>query len=382
MRELNPQMLKENLEKRMTDDLADCRVGGAALVVRQHGKKIYEGFFGEEKLGSGCAPDHDTIYRLASMTKPITAVAAMILVDRGSISVDDPIKKFLPDYSKLYVGRLDENGNVIPDSLSPDVKIIHLLTHTSGIGTGEIGDKQTCKMTSSDRCTLADAVNYYSSLCIAFEPMTHELYSPVAGLDIMARIIEIVSGKTFDKFLDDEIFSKLGMKNTTFAPSDAQWKKMIYMHNRSDGKNVEIKMPDGCIFGDFPCTYFCGGAGLASTIDDYGIFAEMLLGGGEYNGVRIISQRSLQELSSPHVPVEIQPYGIRWGYGVRVIDCDEYRRLPKTAYGWSGAYGTHFWIDPVNEVTAIYMKNCAYDGGAGSQTGAMFEEDVAASFED
>lgn len=382
MKELNRQKLAENIEKRLYEDVSSCRVGGTAIVVKQHGETVYEGFFGESKLGGGVSPSKDTLFRLASMTKPITGAAAMILMDRGLISVDDNVDKYLPEFSEMSIADLDNNKNVINvRPANKKIKIFNLLTHTSGIGSDNLGNVQIERMTKGDKANLKNVTEYFSKEPLAFEPESREAYSPTAALDVMARIVELVSDMPYDEFLEKEIFSKLNMRNTTFHPTDEQWDRMIYMHNLADGKNDEVNM-GRYIFGDFPLTYFCGGAGLASTLEDYSIFAEMLRRKGEYNGIRILSEKVVKEMGTPQVSESIMPYGIRWSYGVRVIDCESYKWLPKGAFGWSGAYGTHFWVDPVNDITAVYLKNSFYDGGSGAVTASNFEQDVFNSLED
>ena len=169
------------------------------------------------------------------------------------------------------------------------------------------------------------------------------------------------------------------MKDTTFVPSEEQWARMIKMHDLVDGKAVEGFIPKGYVSRDIPCTNYLGGGGLVSTLGDYWNFAEMLLGGGVFKGRRVISEESVRALSSPQIPEELQPGVARWGLAMRVV-VGEHRR-PVGSYGWSGAYGTHFWVDPENKITAVYMKNSFYDGGSGAKTSAEFEKDVYASFE-
>jgi CubicO group peptidase (beta-lactamase class C family) len=135
------------------------------------------------------------------------------------------------------------------------------------------------------------------------------------------------------------------------------------------------------IFENIPVTQCCGGAGLASTLDDYVIFGEMLTHGGTYHGLRILSPESVKKMGSVQVTDAIMPPPQQWGLGVRVITADNYQ-MPKDCFGWSGAYGTHYWSDPANKITAIYMKNSGYDGGSGALTSFLYEQDVYASFEE
>ena len=232
-----------------------------------------------------------------------------------------------------------------------------------------------------EQSCLREAVEHYSRSALDFEPFSAQFYSAIFGFDVLARIVEIVSGMQYNDFIRENILEPLGMDDTTFTPTDEQRGRLIPMHDYVDGKAVAVDFPVGGMFEGLPLAYFMGGAGLAATMSDYSRFADMLLNYGEYNGKRIISRELVEAMGTPHVPHEIMPYSERWGLGVRVIVDDEYKRLPVGSYGWSGAYGTHFWVDPENKITAIYMKNSRFDGGSGAETAAHFEEDVTNSFE-
>jgi CubicO group peptidase (beta-lactamase class C family) len=315
------------------------------------------------------------------MTKPITATAALICVDRGLFSLDDRIEKYIPEYKDMEIGKLDENGELVSLGVSPTQPTIrHCLSHSSGIGTYPIGDKIFNTMGVKPGMTLESVVNYHANQYIAFEPGKREFYSPVVGLDVVARVIEIVTGKTFAEFVKEEITEPLGMIDTTFTPSDEQFERAVGMFTVNDGVNVDDYVDPGCVFGNFPTTYFCGGAGLISTAADYLKFCEMLLGDGKRGDVRILSEEAALMMRTPQLPPEVMPVHQIWGLGVRVITMECYARLPVGAFGWSGAFGTHFWIDPVNKIAGIYMKNSRLDGGSGCLTGAMLEDVVSRSF--
>ena len=380
MRKLDPRLLKQNIENTINSDIDSGRVGGVAVKVMQNGETIYRADFGYSDCDSKTPIAQDTIFRLASMTKPITAVAMLIQVNRGLVDLFDPVDRFLPDYAELDIGTLDENKQVVRLCRARNkVRIIHLLTHSSGIGCFELGDVQLSQMKPENMQSIETAVDYFSRAAIAFEPYTSQMYSPVAGFDVLARIIEITSGMPYGEFVKKEIFEPLGMTDTTCTPTDEQWQRVVCMHNYIDGKGVSADLGTKYVFGGFPLTYHCGGAGIASTVEDYSKFAGMLLSGGEYNGVRILPESLVRSMSIPHLPETIMPCSEIWGLGVRVIVGEN--TLPVGSYGWSGAYGTHFWIDPENKIVAIYMKNSHYDGGAGANTACRFETDVMNSFE-
>ena len=152
------------------------------------------------------------------------------------------------------------------------------------------------------------------------------------------------------------------------------------MHAKIDNENASFKMKEGCIFEDFPWTLYLGGAGLVSSLQDYCNFAKMLLNKGKTDKGQLISEKTFNSLCTPQVSEDIMPENERWGLGVRVITDESYPYLPKGTFGWSGAYGSHFWIDPINRIFAVYMKNSKYDGGGGNQSAVNFERAVYASF--
>lgn len=373
---INREILSANIEKRIKTDLEEHKVSGASVIVKQNGKTVYKNCFGTTMPGGDKPVTFDTIFRLASMTKPITAVAIMILVDRKMLSLDDAVGKYLPEFKEMFICNIDEEGRIInTEKAKKEVIILHLLTHTSGIGSGDIGNMQSAKMTEKDRETLESTVHYFSKQGLAFEPFTKEAYSPFAAFDILVAIVEKITGEDYNDFIKRNIFIPCMMRDTTFVPSQEQWNRLITMHNRENKKSCIGYTTDNCVFEKFPCKHYVGGAGLISTIEDYSNFAEMLLNYGCFEGHRIISKESVNLISKPHFPKYIQLGTESWGLGVRVIVGDD-NRLPVGSYGWSGAYGTHFWIDQVNKITAIYMKNSLYDGGAGAVTAYNFEKDV------
>jgi len=381
MKVLDPNLLKTNHENRIFADIKNGIISGSAALIRQNGKVVYKQCFGTTVPGGDIPVTEDTIFRLASMTKPITAAAALLLIARGQLKLHDPVENYLPSYSQMHLAALDADGNLTDAGpAQTKVTVFHLLTHTSGIGTIEAGAKQHSLMTEKDNRTLKNAVDYFSRQGLAFEPFSAQAYSGLAAFDVLARIIEVITGKDYNDFLAQEIFEPCGMKDTTFQPSDDQLKRMITMHNRVDNKSCIGQTFPNCIFCDVPSSHYLGGAGLVSTVTDYSNFAEMLLNKGSFNGRQILPADLIDMMATPHVPENLMPGHERWGLGVRVITSPDYKMLPVSTFGWSGAFGTHFWVDPVNRVTAVYLKNSNYDGGSEALTSKHFEADVHASF--
>ena len=372
MRHLDPTLLKNNIDSRAKDDITSGRVGGIALSVKQNGETVYKNFFGSASMTEEKPITDKTVFRIASMTKPITAVATLILMEKGLIGLHDPLEKYLPFFKDLPIVKL-ENGKLVNYGIAKGKPtVFNVLTHTSGIGGGEIGSIQCAAMSGEEKASLNRSVEFYARAGIQFEPFAEVLYSGTAAFDVLTAIIEKISDMNYEDFLKKNIFDPLGMIDTTFDPSAEQWARMIDMHDYDGKKGFLGHSFNGCVFEDFPTSHPLGGAGLVSTIEDYSKFAEMLLD----EGGNIITPDSVKLMSEPLVPYSIQKRDKRWGLAVKVVTDESYKLLPLGAYGWSGAYGTHFWVDPENKITAVYMKNSQFDGGGGAVTNENFERDV------
>ena len=373
MKKLNPDKLKSNIQKIAKYDIDENKVFGSSYLVSQCGKVVYRDNFGYTDEDAQIPVNDKTIYRLASMTKPITAIAILILCDRGLINLDDSVSKYFPEFADIHI--IDESGNDLgrPEN---EMKICHLLSHSSGFG-----GCSPLASSKEDKETIDSWVNYFLRRGLAFDPSTNQTYSATASFDLLVKIAMKITGENFETFLKREIFDPCDMKDTTFMPNDEQWSRMITMHNNVDGKSTKKDMMSGCVFGDFPATHMVGGAGLISTVYDYYKFTQMLLNCGKTPKGQIVSQEMFKNICTPWVDQSLmgdRPHA--WGLGVRVVTKPDYR-LPVGAYGWSGAYGAHFWIDPVNQITAVFMKNSVIDGGSGNNSANNFEQAVFDSLE-
>lgn len=361
--------LVKNIDEVAQYDILNKKIFGSAYFVYHKGNGI-ERCYGTTSPYSDTPVTNTTVFRLASMTKPITTVATMILVERGLISLEDTVDRFLPEFKNIKI--VDIEGNVSVPKKIPTVKTI--LTHSSGIGSYQ---EKMKNMTAQDKRTLDSSVGFYLNLGLDFEPDSIQKYSGVAAFDVLTKIVEIVSKTDFLEFLKKEIFEPCGMGDTTFIPSQEQWERMIEMHDRVNGENAVFKMPDNCVFSDVPCTHYLGGAGLASTMQDYCKFAKMLLDFGQAKNKRILKEETVRLISTPHFHKINNEF---WGLGMRVIGKNAHSCLPEGCFGWSGAYGSHFWIDPKNDIFAVFMKNSRVDGGAANESAKNFEKAVYSSF--
>ena len=371
MQQFDMGKLSENVDSIAQYDILNNKVFGSAYCVYCDGKTV-EKCYGTVSLNTNEPITNTSIFRLASMTKPITAVATLILSERGLLSLDDSVDKYLPAFRDIEI--IDAEGNTQTPKNMPTIR--NILSHTSGIVS--CPDKQS-RMSETDKKTLDNSIAFYVKSGLDFEPNTMQYYSGSSAFDVLTKIIQIVTRTDYQSFLQKEIFTPCGMNDTTFVPSLEQEKRIVAMHNKVNGENVVFEMPKGCVFEEYPCTHYLGGAGLVSTLQDYCNFAKMLLNQGKTETGRILDEKTFHQLCQPQVSQEVMPGNERWGLGVRVITEDTYPYLPKGAFGWSGAYGSHFWIDPVNKIFAVYMKNSKYDGGAGNESAVNFEKAVYSS---
>ena len=315
-----------------------------------------------------------TLFRLASMTKPITAVAALILVERGLIDLYDTVEKYLPEFSDIKIISPDSNGNfTVISEPSKKVRIINLLNHTSGIGTNP---EKMQLMTDNDRKSTDNFLSFLLKHGLDFEPETRQAYSGTGAFQVLVKIIEKVTKTDYQTFLKEEIFKPLDMNDTDFIPNETQWKEFISLHNQRNGENIEEVTEKNCIFRNFPCTHCLGGAGLFSNLEDYSKFAKFLLNDGKIGDKQLIKPETLRLMRTPQVSENIMGGNERWGLGVRVITSPDYGNLPVGTYGWSGAFGSHFWIDIENKIAAVFMKNSLFDGGSANESARNFEKAV------
>lgn len=379
MKFLNIQKLNRNISQTLLKELESNKIGGAEIIVNQNGEKIFHEVFGmknrDEKLTKGC------IYRIASMTKPITSVAVLKEVERGNIDLDDDVSNYLPEfeYSNFNIAKLVDGKEVIVGKNTKRLKVFHLLSHTSGMGADWIGEKALREMPAESKKSLDTVVEYYSKVPLMFEPYTWERYSITASFDVAAKIVEKVSGKKFDKYLFDNIFNPLSMTDTTFSPNENQWKRMVGIFNRDQNGNLVVENnAKSCVFEGIPTSCLCAGGGLASSAEDYSKFAQMLLNDGtDENNVRIIDEKLIKKMRNSVVDDSIMDQIHRWGLGVRVV-VNPKDILPIGTFGWSGAYKTHFWVDPENRISAILMQNSRI--AEDDETKINFEKDVMRSF--
>lgn len=372
MRGLDKAVLEEKINEIALYDEQNNNLFGASYFVYQNGNTVIKKHYGVTGKENKEKVSDNTLFRLASMTKPITAVAIMILEERGLLSLSDSVSRYIPEFKNIHI-KSYETGEDMGEAKN-EPTILSLLSHSSGFGISA-----TAQLNENDRKNMDNTIKYFVNTGLKFEPFEGQEYSAYAAFDALAKTAETVTGEDFGEFLRREIFEPCGMRDTTFKPTEEQWKRIITMHNKVDGMNTAAYTDDGCIFEAFPCEHKLAGAGLISSLDDYSKFAKMLLHKGKTDSGRIMSEETAEKMSIPYLPETVMPGNQNWGLGVRVITDDSYGDLPCGTFGWSGAYGSHFWIDRENDICAVFMKNSRFDGGAGNASAVRFEKAVNAS---
>ncbi len=338
-------------------------ISGAVTLVARNGRIAHLQAHGSMDLESKRAMTKDAIFRIYSMSKPVAGVAILMLVEQGKVRLNDPVSKFIPEMAKLGVTMSEERregrtearrSGALP--ASREVTIQDLLTHVSGLGSGPVGGAEAMKLLAGlSASTLAATIPKYAAIPLDFQPGSRWSYSGLAGFDVLGRVVEVVSGSTFDQFLKENLFGPLGMKTTAFHPGDENWSRVATAYHRGDGVLRETKSPNGLQSK----TYFSGAGGLVSTAEDYAHFGMMLAGGGQLNGKRLLSPKTVELMASAFVPDTVpgRQAGQAFGLSVRVVT-DPIRAghyVSAGSFGWDGAYGTHFWVDPKEKIVGIMM---------------------------
>ena len=355
------------------EHIKNKKLTGGVCGIYQKDKELYKGAWGYRDCLQQKTIKDNAIFRLASMTKPITAVAILIAEERGWLKLEDPISKYILGFHHNGVGLLS-NGQLQFLECAREITIHDCLTHSSGLGSGEIGNYQFLRFDTPKE--LKENVESWNGSFLDFAPKTKQCYSGVVAFEILAYIVQIVSGMPFAEFLQKEIFSPLGMKDTMYCLSKTNEHRLIEMSTTAtDGGLLYVDYGKRG-FAAFAKGYTGGSAGLFSTLEDYSKFVRMLACNGAFEGVRILSAKSVEKMRTAQLPYTLNGINqyFNWGLGVRVCEKQgEWQPLPAGSFGWSGAYGTHFWIEPDTGRSAILMLNKADVNGSGSPFSREFE---------
>jgi CubicO group peptidase (beta-lactamase class C family) len=358
------QRIAQMIQRRIAaGDLA-----GAVVVVARKGRVAFVNAQGVMDLESKQPMTPASMFRIASMTKPVVGVGIMMLVEEGKLRINDPVSRYIPEFRNMKVavpqlapaGRGGGAAAASPQFYTVpaqrEITIKDLLTHTSGLGSGPMGNSDIEKVSRKEGETLAQYIPRLGGTALEFQPGSRWTYSPGAGFETLGRVIEIVSGMPLDRYFRTRIFDPLGMKDITFWPTDAQMPRLATVYGRTPNGLTKTATPNDTISRN---VYFRGSGGLYSTAEDYIPLGMMLAASGEFNGKRLLSRKTVEMMSAAHVPDTLQgrPAGEGYGLSVRVVTNHAARNtmLSDGTFGWTGAQGTHFFVDPKEELTAVLM---------------------------
>ncbi len=338
---------------------------GAVVAVARHGKVVELEAVGMRDVENKNEMRTDTIFRIYSMSKPITTVAAMILSEEGRFQLDDPVAKYLPEFKGLRVHAGKDDATV---EAKRDMTVRDLMRHTSGLSYG-FGISPVDKLyreskTLDPNDTLADLVTKLGKLPLAYQPGTRFNYS--VSTDVLGRVVEVVSGKPLDEFFQERIFKPLDMKDTGFFVPEEKLER--FAANYGPGEKGMLKVIDAPAKSRYRTRpkQLSGGGGLVSTARDYVRFCQMLAAGGELQGKRLLRAETVRQMTTNQLPEEAMPLamgeakragvGFGLGFSVRVAKDKSDPAGVVGEYGWGGAASTHFWISPKHDLVVVVLQ--------------------------
>ena len=349
------------------------KLAGVITAIARRGRLAHFECFGMLDIEAGKPMQPDTIFRIYSMTKPITCAAALMLYEEGHFQLSDPVSRFIPGFKDVEVYAGETVAGFEFEELEREVTVRDLLTHTSGLVYGNpegspvevmLWHANREDVVASYDLSLQEWTQGLLALPLAFQPGSRWHYG--VSHDVLGRVIEVVSGLSFDAFLEDRVFAPLGMVDTGFyVPSE---KINRFAANYGPGEDGGLVVIDAPATGKFskPRRFLSGGGGLVSTTADYLRFCQMLLNGGELEGVRLLGRKTVELMTMNHLPAEllamdlpnVNQDGYGYGLGVAVlIDVAQSALLGSEGlYRWGGAASTNFWIDPKEELIGLVMR--------------------------
>ena len=369
----------ERIAAKVQHEVDDKRIAGAVTLVARHGKVVWFKSQGALDREANKPMRNDAIFRICSMTKPITSLAVMMLYEEGKFMLDDPISDYLPEFKNPKVLVKPSNGGdsyTIP--AAREITIRDLLTHTSGLTyqwNEVLGEKYKAASVAHGLLqydgTIADNVKSLAGQPLLFSPGTRWEYS--LGVDVLGRLVEVASGMSLDQFFRTRIFEPLGMKDTYFFLPDSKVDRLAVAYTYYDGKGLQ-RFPDAPITeGPFsytadypyrgPKKLFAGGAGLNSSAADYYRFCQMMLQGGKLGDVRLLSRKSVELMSHDQLGSISSDQAFGLGFGIDGVKTPLHELGSAGSFGWGGFFYTTFSIDPKEDMIVILMGQLHPTGG-------------------
>lgn len=357
-----------NIDKLLEEQVKNQSIPGAVALIIRNGKLVYYKAFGYSDVEKRSLLKKDDIFRIASQSKAITSLAVMLLWEEGRFLLDEPVSKYIPEFKspKLLKSFKKEDSTFTTEPALREITIRHLLTHSSGIDYAVIGSPEFKAIYAkagipsgigNDRDVLGDKMKLLGTMPIKHQPGEKWTYG--LNTDVLGYLVEIWSGMSFDQFLKTRIFDPLSMKDTYFYLPKNKHDRLVALHGNKDGKVFKLKSGAyDAIAADYPKmegTYFSGGAGLSSTVEDYAKFLQLFLNKGEFNGVRLLSRKTVELMLTDQLPEMDMDFGLAFGLETEKND---YRSpVSQGTFSWGGAFSTQYWADPKENLIGVLYTN-------------------------
>ena len=370
------ESVRARIDSTLKSFIDSGKVAGVSALIFEKNKEVYYNAFGLADREANTAMDRNTLVRIYSMTKPVTGVALMKLYDQGAFQLDDPLSKYAPEFANMNVlTGVDAKGKLIFEPAKRAITIRDITRHTAGFATNQDSllvplMKETDAMNKEN--TLEQMAKKLGSLPLAFHPGEQWAYGPC--VDVQAFLVERISGKPFDQFMKENILDPLGMTNTRYVVPESDTNKFAPIYWRSDdGQLSRITNPEALSFNTKKWPLTPGGYGLTSTVDDYMNFARMLVNEGTLDNVTILKPETVQLMATNHLADSVTErmwlpskgqvgFGIDFAVRMRPPASEEENNGVVGEFFWDGAASTLFWVDPVNELTAVlFVQLMPYD---------------------
>lgn len=356
------------IDSMVQEAIAAGAIPGAVVFVARHGQTVLHKAYGVRDLATRAPLQGDDIFRIASQSKAITALAVMMLWEEGRFQLNDPVSRYIPEFARPQVLTTFHAADTTFDAVPAgrEITIRQLLTHTAGLDYAGIGTENFRAIYAkagvpsgigNDAHTIGEKMRILGKLPLRSRP--GEAYAYSLSFDVLGYLVEVVSGVPFDQFLRTRIFDPLGMHDTWFYLPPDRHDRLVTLHDAESGRAEPMrgKVFDG-VDPDYPRlrgTYFSGGAGLSSTAEDYARFLQLFLNKGEFNGVRLLSPKTVELMLTEQLPALETNVGLGFGLETARIDYASPRTLG--SFSWGGAFATTYWADPEEGLVAQLYTN-------------------------
>jgi CubicO group peptidase (beta-lactamase class C family) len=366
--ELDPQRLAR-IDQLVSDYIAQKKIPGAVAMIVRNGKVAYWNAFGVSDVASKRALKKDDIFRIASQSKAVTSLAVMMLFEEGKFLLDDPLSRYIPEFGdpKVLTAFSPEDSTFTAVKANRQITIRDLLTHTSGIDYAAIGSREFTAIYAkagvpsgigNQANALREKMRVLASLPLKHHPGEHFTYG--LNMDVLGYLVEVLSGMTLNDFFQKRIFDPLGMKDTYFYVPREKHNRVVALHEIDKNQVIKVGHPvyDN-VNPEYPTsggTYFSGGAGLSSTVEDYARFLQLFLNKGELNGVRLLGRKTVELMLTLQTrePINSQ---VGLGFGLETENNDHRSIVSLGTFSWGGAFSTSYWADPKEQLIGLFFTN-------------------------